>query len=273
MASAQFCSRNGVKLRYEVRGTGDSLALIMGFSGSGRTWGEPFLQALEHKFSLVLIDNRGTGESDKPDAPITLADLAADAAAILDHADIPRSHVMGISMGGMVAQEYALNFGPRVRGLVLGCTTCGMRNAVMGPPELVNELMPQPGLSPREQARRSLSACSSAGFVQSEAGRAFIEARLNDMEGYPVTPPHTFQRQMDAIMAFDTFDRLGQIKAPTLVITGTGDPLVPAQNSAALRDGIPGAQLHEIDGAGHLFFWEAPQESADAVSAFLAAIS
>ncbi|HUN59619.1 MAG TPA: alpha/beta hydrolase [Candidatus Binataceae bacterium] len=272
MPSARCCTRDGIKLRYEIRGAGDPLALIMGFSGSSRTWGEPFLQALERKFSLVLIDNRGTGESDKPDAPITLADLAADAAAILDHADIPRSHAMGISMGGMIAQEYALNFGSRVRGLVLGCTTCGMRNAVMGPPELVNELMPQPGLSPRDQARRSLSACSSAAFVQSDAGRAFIEARLDDMEGYPITPPHTFQRQMDAIMAFDTFDRLKQIKAPTLVITGTGDPLVPAQNSVTLRDGIPDAKLYEIPRAGHLFFWEAPQASADAVAAFLATV-
>ena len=269
MASAQFCDRDGVKLRYEIRGQGEPLALIMGFSGSGRTWGEPFLREIERKFSTVVIDNRGTGESDKPDAPVTLAELAADAAAVLEHAGIRRSHVMGISMGGMIAQEYALNFGERVRGLVLGCTTCGMRKAVMGPPELVNELMPQPGLSPREQARRALSACSSRAFIESQAGRDFIEARLNDLEGYPVTPPHTFQRQMEAIMAFDTFDRLGQIKAPTLVIVGTGDPLVPAQNGDILRAGITGAKLHQIAGAGHLFFWEAPQESAAAVTAFL----
>jgi 3-oxoadipate enol-lactonase len=269
MSSARFCERNGVKLRYEIRGQGEPLALIMGFSGSGRTWGEPFLREMERKFSMIVIDNRGTGESDKPDAPITLAELATDAAAVLDHAGIRRSHVMGISMGGMIAQEYALNFGERVRGLVLGCTTCGMRKSVMGAPELINELMPQPGLSPREQARRGLSACSSEGFAKSEAGRAFVEARLDDMEGYPPTPPHTFQRQMEAIMAFDTFDRLGQIKAPTLVITGTGDPLVPAQNSEILRAGIPGAKLYQIPGAGHLFFWEAPEESAEAVTSFL----
>jgi 3-oxoadipate enol-lactonase len=269
MGSRQFCKRDGVNLRYDIRGKGEPLALIMGFSGSGRTWGEPFLQEIERRFSLVVIDNRGTGESDKPDAPITLAELAADAAAVLDHAGIGRSHVMGISMGGMIAQEYALSFGQRVRGLVLGCTNCGMRKAVMGPPELINELMPHPELSPREQARRALSACSSVGFVKSEAGRAFIEARLNEMEGYPVTPPHTFQRQMDAIMAFDTFDRLRQITVPTLVITGTGDPLVPAENSEILRAGIPGAKLHQITGAGHLFFWEAPRESAAAASDFL----
>jgi len=93
------------------------------------------------------------------------------------------------------------------------------------------------------------------------------------MEGYPVTPPHTFQRQMAAVMAFDTFDRLGQIKAPTLIITGTGDPLVPAQNSEILRAGIAGAKLHEIAGAGHIFFWEAPEESAAAVIAFLKTVN
>ena len=105
MASAQFCERDGVKLRYEIRGQGEPLALIMGFSGSGRGWGEPFLREIESNFSAVVIDNRGTGESDKPDAPLTLAELASDVAAVLEHAGIRRSHVMGISMGGMIAQE------------------------------------------------------------------------------------------------------------------------------------------------------------------------
>ncbi|HLI80939.1 MAG TPA: alpha/beta hydrolase, partial [Candidatus Binataceae bacterium] len=118
-------TKDGVKLRYEIRGNGDPLALIMGFSGSGRGWGEPFLSGMEKRYRTVVIDNRGTGESDKPDAPWTMTDMANDIAAVLDHAKIPRAHIYGISMGGMIAQELALRHPGKVRKLVLGCTTTG----------------------------------------------------------------------------------------------------------------------------------------------------
>ncbi|HKV54853.1 MAG TPA: alpha/beta fold hydrolase [Candidatus Binataceae bacterium] len=270
MASARFCERNGVKIRYEVRGRGEPLALIMGYSGSGKTWGEPFLRLIERNFSTIVIDNRGTGESDKPDVPWTVGDMAADAAAVLDHAGIQRAHVMGISMGGMIAQEFALDFAAKLRGLVLGCTLCGLKHAVLGEPEATDALIAKGDLPPAEQARKLLIACSSKAFGGSPQGLEFIEARIKEMEGYPLTPLHSYHRQWEAISAFDTYDRLDKIAAPTLVVTGTDDPIVPAQNSAILRERIPGAQLHSIDGAGHLFFWEAPEESAASVSRFLA---
>ena len=103
-------SKDGLKLRYEIRGEGEPVALIMGFSGSGRGWGEPFLKLMEARFKIFVIDNRGTGESDKPDTEFTLGDMAADIAAVLDHAKTPRAHIFGISMGGMIAQEFVLAY-------------------------------------------------------------------------------------------------------------------------------------------------------------------
>ncbi len=155
MATREFVqSKDGLKIRYEIRGSGEPLALIMGFSGSGRAWGEAFLSGIEKRFQTVVIDNRGTGESDQPDQPWTLTDMANDVAAVLDHAKIPRAHVYGISMGGMIAQEFALNYAARVRGLVLGCTNCGMTHSVAANPENIAKLMPQPGKSAESGAAR-----------------------------------------------------------------------------------------------------------------------
>lgn len=243
--------------------------MIMGYSGSSRTWGEPLLQQLATRYSTIVIDNRGTGESDQPDKPWTITDMAADAAAVLDALKLARAHVFGISMGGMIAQEFALHFPERVRGLILGCTNCGMSHSVQGDPEDLAKLSPTADIPLREQALRALTACCSKAFVETARGRGFIDQQLAEMERYPVTPLHTYARQWDAIMGFDTFDRLSRIKAPTLVITGSDDTIVPAANSTTLKDHIPGAKLHVINGASHLFFWEAPEEAAQAAANFL----
>jgi len=102
-AGAFAKSNDGTRIHYEIRGQGEPLALIFGYAGSSRGWGEPFLKLLEARFKTVVIDNRGTGQSDKHEKPFSLADMAADVASVLDDAKIERAHVMGISMGGMVA--------------------------------------------------------------------------------------------------------------------------------------------------------------------------
>jgi 3-oxoadipate enol-lactonase len=252
-------SRDGLKIRYELRGAGDPVAMIMGFSGSLRGWGEEFLRPMEQRFRLVLIDNRGTGESDKPDRPWTVADMAADVASVLDHAGIARPHVFGISMGGMIAQEFALANPGRTRGLALGCTTCGGPHGIQAPLESVSALVPQPGMSPEEQARRALSVC--LGRVSKSDGRAeqFIARALAEFGNYPLTPPHTYARQMGAIMGFDTYDRLPQIAAPTLVIHGDDDNILPVGNAKVLGERIKGSRTQILAGAGHLFIWEEPE--------------
>ncbi len=263
-------TKDGFKLRYEVRGSGDPLALIMGFSGSGRGWGEAFLSGIEKRFTTFVIDNRGTGESDKPDVPWTLTDMANDIAAVLDRAKVARAHIYGISMGGMIAQEFALNHAARVRGLVLGCTNCGMAHSVAANPDDVAKLMPQPDKPAEEQARLAFSAACGTAFLNSKHGQDVLNQAIAEMGNYPITPMHTYARQFGAIQGFDSYGKLTQIKAPTLVIHGDDDRIVPHANAEILHKGISGSKLHILKGAGHMFFWEAPEESVRIPADFIA---
>ncbi|MFZ0679394.1 alpha/beta fold hydrolase [Candidatus Binatus sp.] len=265
-------SKDGLKLRYEIRGQGEPVALIMGFSGSGRGWGEAFLKLMEARFKIFVIDNRGTGESDKPDTEFTLGDLAADIAAVLDHAKTPGAHIFGISMGGMIAQEFALAYPERTRGLVLGCTNCGASHSIAADPAAIANLLPAPGIDPIEQARRAFSVACGKAFLNSEAGQAVLTQAIAEMGNYPVTPMHTFMRQGQAIGGFDSFARLGQIKSPTLIIHGDDDSIVPYPNADVLQGAIAGSKKHALKAAGHMFFWEVPEETVRVAGDFLAAV-
>lgn len=265
-------TKDGLNLRYETRGAGEPVALIMGFSGSGRGWGEAFLKLMEARFKIFVIDNRGTGESDKPDAEFSLGDLAADVAAVLDHAKTPRAHVFGISMGGMIAQEFALAYPERTRGLVLGCTNCGASHSIAADPAAIANLIPAPGMDPIEQARRAFSVACGKAFLNSAAGQNVLTQALAEMGNYPVTPMHTFMRQGQAIGGFDSFARLGQIKSPTLIIHGDDDSIVPFANADVLQGAIAGSKKHTLKAAGHMFFWEVPEETARVAGDFLAAV-
>jgi 3-oxoadipate enol-lactonase len=265
-------SKDGLKLRYEIRGNGEPVALIMGFSGSGRGWGEPFLKLMEARFKIFVIDNRGTGESDKAEAEFTLGDLAADIAAVLDHAKTPRAHIFGISMGGMIAQEFVLAYPERTRGLVLGCTNCGTSHSVAADPAAIANLIPAPGMDPIEAARRAFSVACGKAFLNSEAGQGILNQAIADMGNYPITPLDTLMRQGQAIGGFDSFARLGQIKSPTLIIHGDDDSIVPYPNAEVLHGAIAGSKKHTLKAAGHMFFWEAPEESVRVAGDFLAAV-
>ena len=265
-------TKDGLKIRYEIRGKGDPLALIMGFSGSGRGWGEAFLNLAEKRFQTFVIDNRGTGESDKPDQPWTLVDMANDIAAVLDHAKVARAHIYGISMGGMIAQEFALRHASRVRGLVLGCTNCGASHSLPANPEDLAKLMPVPGQPPEEQARRAFSAACGKAFLASERGKKVLDQAIAEMGSYPITPMHTYMRQGAAIQGFDSHARLGEIKMPTLIIHGDDDAIVPWKNAEVLQQAIRGSKMHIIKGAGHMFFWEAPEEAVKVPADFLSAV-
>ena len=265
-------TRDGLKLRYEIRGSGEPVALIMGFSGSSRGWGEAFLKLMEARFKIFVIDNRGTGESDKPDTEFTLGDMAADIAAVLDHAKTPRAHIFGISMGGMIAQEFALAYPDRTRGLVLGCTNCGASHSIPADPAAIANLIPAPGIDPIEQARRAFSVACGKAFLNSAAGQEILSEAIAEMGNYPITPMHTFMRQGQAIGGFDSFARLGQIKSPTLIIHGDDDSIVPYPNADVLQGAIAGSKKHTLKAAGHMFFWEVPDEAARAAGDFLSAV-
>ena len=256
-------------MEHYLEGSGPLLLMISGFTAQASGWAEPFTQRLQERFSTIRYSHRGTGTSDRLDGEITLRDLADDGVGLLSALGIEKAHVLGVSMGGMVAQELALNHPERVQGLVLGCTACGGEHRVAAEPEVMNLLTPQPGLSREEQQRRSWPAITTPEFLESHPD--VLEERLRRSLVNP-TPIETAMRQMAAVQAFDSFDRLPQIKAPTLILHGDRDAIVPVGNANVLKDQIPGAELRVFAGAAHLFTFEFPEESAAATVEFLARV-
>jgi pimeloyl-ACP methyl ester carboxylesterase len=247
-----------VRLHYEVTGRGDPLLMVMGLGGSSAAWAPELIAELGRSFQTIVYDNRGTGQSDKPDIPYSLEMFAADSIAILDELKLSRVHLFGVSMGGMIAQEIALRYGSRLQTLTLGCTTCGGRNAVPPPPESIKLLTaPRDGLSDEEVIRRGWPLAYTPDYIKNH--RAELEASIPRLLANP-TPTFIFKRHLEATYGLKTYDRLPQIKTPTLIITGAKDVLIPARNSEILAERIAGARLHIIANAGHAFFDEAREE-------------
>jgi 3-oxoadipate enol-lactonase len=250
-----FASLADITIHYQLLGDGEPLLLIMGYRGSSFMWGEELLALLARHFHVIAFDNRGTGLSDQPNTAYTMATLADDAAGLLSHLGIARANIFGVSMGGMIAQELALRHPKRVKRLILGCSSCGGPQAMIAPLEVLEQFLAAPHLCREEAVRRQWPAIFSAGFVAQRPGVLdYLTARAL---AYP-TPLHTAVRQMLAMQRFTTYGRLGQIIAPTLVVTGDADILIPPANSTLLVERIPGAALHVMPGVAHGFFWEAP---------------
>jgi 3-oxoadipate enol-lactonase len=259
-----------IAIHYEVHGQGEPLLLINGFASSSASWRPELLAGLARSFRVIAFDNRGTGQSDHPDTPWTLAQMADDAAALLDALAVPRAHVFGLSMGGMIAQELTLRHPHRVLGLVLGCTNCGAPLSVPAAPEVVQLLMVPEGMDPREAARRAWPASYTPEFIA--AHRDILEQTLDRVLAHP-TPPKTRRFQMEAIRAWSSHERLHQLTAPTLIITGDRDVLIPPENARILHERIAGSRLHVIPGAAHNFAGSHPDETVRLVTEFLREVS
>jgi 3-oxoadipate enol-lactonase len=259
----------GIELDYERSGNPDGppLLLIMGMSGTSLHWGEPFLELLHGDFDVIAYDHRGVGSSTPLDGPITTREMADDAAALLAALELDSAHVLGISMGGMIAQELALGHPQLIRTLTLGCTYCGGEGSALAAEADLAGLVEAMGSGDRERALRAgwEINVSAAMAADEEAYAAFRAIAMRRAVALPV-----IMQQMQACAAHDTNARLGQITAPTLVIHGTEDRLLPVQNGKLIASRIPGAQLEIFDGVGHLFFWERPERSAKLVRAHAA---
>ena len=255
-----------LNVEYYAEGSGPPLLMLMGWIGNARFWGEAFLEPLRSHFNVIRISNRGTGLSDKPAEELTIPLMAEDAAGLLRELGIARAHVLGISMGGMIAQELALNHPDAVRALVLGCTTCGFAHGVATAPEVL-AAAGQGGGTPQDTIRHFLLSAATPEFVQ-RAGQEFWAWIISTWLAAP-TPWESIGRQFMAIQKFDTYERLPSIAAPTLIVHGDRDQLVPVGNADILHERIAGSQVRIIEGVGHMFFWEKPEESAGAIVEFL----
>lgn len=263
MATAQV---NGINLYYEIHGSGPNLALIEGTAYHTWMWYRQ-IPALAKHFRMLVYDNRGVGSSDKPPGPYSHTENAADLAGLLDHLGWDRTHVLGISMGGFIAQEFALAYPERLDRLVLVATAFGGPNMVPLPADAVRALTPDPALSPEDRIRSAMPlAFSSPSWVREHAAEfeRMVAWRLEKPQ-----PPEAALAQVMAGLTFNVEARLGEIQAPVLVIAGSEDHVVPPANAFLLAAGLPHSTLDMIQGAGHLVNIEEADRFNRAVISFL----
>jgi 3-oxoadipate enol-lactonase len=245
-----------VKIAWESRGEGPPLLLVHGLGYARWGW-EPVADRLAERFRVLLFDNRGIGESEVPPGPYTAAAMAGDAVQVLDEAGVDRAHVVGTSLGGMVAQE-------RVDRLVLACTTPGGGKAFPLPQRTLALMAEAPSLAPETALRRFVENALADDASEELVGRIYAYRLASPPD------PAGWQAQAAAGASFDALDRIGGIAAPTLILHGTDDGVVDSRNAALLAERIPDARVRLFEGRGHLFFWEDPDGFVAAVEEFLA---
>jgi pimeloyl-ACP methyl ester carboxylesterase len=256
-------ARNGdVRIAWEESGSGWPVLLIHGLGYARWGW-EPLVPPLSERYRVISFDNRGIGASSVPPGPYTAAEMASDAVAVLDAAGIDRAHVVGTSLGGMIAQELALGAPDRVDRLVLLSTTPGAATGHPMPTVTV-QLFAEAASLPADVALRRFVENALGPEPDPELTERILAHRLAAPQD-----PAGWAAQAAAGTTFEAGDRVGDLAAPTLVLTGTADNVVDHRNSEVLAGLIPDARLELIEGAGHLVFWERPRQVAELIIGFL----
>ena len=250
------------ELHYERAGSGEPLLLIQGMSGTHVAWGEPFLEPLREHFDVIAFDNRGIGLSAPIDGPFTIVEMAEDTAALMGELGLESAHVVGISMGGMIAQELALAHPERLRSLTLGCTYCGGPGSQLMPEENARKLLGGLASGDRDKAiRAGYEVNLSPAFRADESHFA----AFHEMATSVPAAKQTIELQVQAIFGHDTSGRLGEISAPTLIVHGTEDGVLPYPDGELIASLMPSARFETLEGVGHMFWWEQPEVSADLI--------
>jgi len=249
---------------YEVHGKGDPLVLIAGLGNDLNAWAFQTPEFAK-KYRVIAFDNRGSGHTDAPDQPYSIRTMAEDTAGLLDALSIEKAHVLGISMGGYIAQELAIRYPGRVRSLILVTTSVG--------PYLLKISILQAWV---RQALRDMSPMTLFQIMlpfmfndRSFESPGVLEMAVGTIAGHSSTPPHILSRQMTACAEHDARDRISQVSAPTLVLAGKEDPFVPFSLSEELAASIPGAKLMVLEGAGHGFSASMAEKFNQVVMEFL----
>lgn len=242
-------------LYYELYGAGFPLLMILGIGANISWWGKYFLTGLANHFKVIAFDNRGTGKSEEPKEDYLISTLAEDAKVLLDFLNIDEVYIFGHSMGGYIAQEYALNY-TVVKKLILCSSSCGGNKSIVASPEVVKILeRSRKGRDPEEIAEDNLKLFYSNEFM--EKNPKLINVAIQNMVKSSINPA-SFNRQTKAIESFDSSDRLRNLEIPTLVIHGMKDILVPPQNAYILAELIPRSQLKVFPKSAHAPFVEEP---------------
>ncbi len=238
-----------IEMYYERSGEGFPLLMIMGLGANLDWWDPREIEELSRRFETITFDNRGTGRTGASDKEFTIRLFADDAAGLMDALGIPKAHVLGISMGGMIAQELALNYPEKVERLVLCSTNCGGRKSIPASPETLGRLMGAGGAGTEEGVARGIvPQCFTRDFAA--AHKDEVDLWIGRVLEAP-TSSDTFLRQVHAIAGFDTYDRLRGIKIPTLVLHGRQDVLIPPENASVLAEAMPQARLVILEHSAH----------------------
>jgi 3-oxoadipate enol-lactonase len=257
-----FVENHAVNIYWDEQGAGAPVLLIMGLGYPSCMWHRT-RPGLAIRYRTVALDNRGVGQSDVPPGPYQMALMASDAAAVLDAAGVKRAHIFGVSMGGMIAQEFALQYPDRVYSLILGCTAPGGPNAVKAEPEARDLLMARGKMTPDQAMEASVPYiyAPTTPRARIEEDFAVRRKRFTSLQGY--------MAQLQGIISWEAYSRLSTIRVPTLVIHGESDRLVPPANGRLIAEGIPGARLVVLPQASHIFTTDQPDAALDAILDFL----
>lgn len=256
---------NGVELAYVLRGNGAPLVMIHGAQGDQSMFAD-LASVCAANFRVLTFDQRGSGLSEKPDIDYSIAMLADDTAALMDHLGIARAHIIGVSMGGMIAQEFALRHPQKVRSLVLGCTTAGGPKSVRLGGAALTSAYSTAAMTPEARGKALAEAAFTKGYLEQHP--EVIASMIESRRSRPIDNS-AFPHRMKAAQEHNTYDRLGEIRSPTLVITGKDDALISWENSRILADCINGAEQVILEPAGHCFWMEQPKQSHAAIAGFI----
>lgn len=251
-----------MELNYERGGSGEPLLLIQGMSANHLAWGERFRPLLEEQFEVVVFDNRGMGLSSRVSEGFSIAEMAADTAGLLDALELETAHVMGISMGGMIAQELALAQPQRLRSLTLGCTYCGGEGSQLMDPADFQGMVAAMASGDRDRIMRAMYELNLSPGFRSEESRY---SEFAEMGAKLPAPRGVVGFQLQAIVTHDTSERLPGLTVPTLVLHGTVDRVLGVANGRQIASLVPDSRLEIFDEVGHMFWWEQPKRSAGLV--------
>ena len=255
-----YALNEGAKLYWDQQGSGPPALLIMGLSFTHEMWFR-VAPMLAGEYRTIVFDNRGMGRSDVPRGPYTMRRMASDARAVLDAAGAESAHVIGASMGGMIAQELALRHPRRVRSLTLGCTSS---SGLFGKwPEFQYGPRQWRGRS-REERERSLRLLLYAEKTPAARIEEDVRVRCSSAWCYK-----GFVNQLAGVLMWSAYRRLPSVSVPTLVVHGDQDHLVPPENGRVIASRIPGARFELIRDAGHILITDQPAACVEAIWGFL----
>jgi pimeloyl-ACP methyl ester carboxylesterase len=260
---------NGINLAYQVRGEGPPLVLVMGYRLNSTAWPVSFIGQLARWFTVITLDNRGTGRSDKPIEGYAIANMARDVRGLLDELEYAQVHMLGYSMGGAIAQEFTRQFPDRIKGLILCATMAGGPSATYAEGSVVRVMRNLDGLTAEQAARRIWTVTYAPAYLAQH--EALAEAQMQREIAQP-TPLHAADLQFQAFAEFDGLAALSDIRKPTLVLTGDLDRLISPKNSIKMAGLVPGARLVVIPGGGHRVLWEATDECVAHIASFLSQV-